>query len=297
MTGPAGEPGPAPSVAQTSAADAAGGLVTRIGDLPKGRGILGLLISEPVPIRLADLSAHPASAGFPPGHPPMTGFLGVPVRIGEEVFGNLYLTGRSRGGQFTAEDEELAIALAAAAGAAIANARRFAESEQRRRWLDASGDLVPLLLSGAAGQPHALITRHAAAAAAADFGALAVPDGADEVIVTGVTGAVTARMMNRTAPLAGSLAGHAIRTGKPRLVTGEDRAAAAAELGVDIGPLIVVPLAAGEQVRGALLLGRLAVRPGFTEIDLDMAASFSGHAAVAMELARARADQIMLAQA
>ena len=73
-------------------------LVTRIGDLPQGRGILGLLISEPVPIRLADLSAHPASAGFPPGHPPMTSFLGVPVRIGEEVFGNLYLTERSGGG-------------------------------------------------------------------------------------------------------------------------------------------------------------------------------------------------------
>ena len=87
----------------------------------------------------------------------MTGFLGVPVRIGDEVFGNLYLTERSGGGEFSAEDEELAIALAAAAGAAIANARRFAESEQRRRWLDASGDLVPLLLSGEAGQPHALI--------------------------------------------------------------------------------------------------------------------------------------------
>ena len=274
-----------------------GELVTRIGDLPRGRGILGLLISEPVPIRLGDLSAHPASAGFPPGHPPMAGFLGVPVRIGEEVFGNLYLTERSRGGEFTAEDEELAIALAAAAGAAIANARRFAESEQRRRWLDASGDLVPLLLSGEAGQQHALITRHAVAAAAADFAALAVPFGADEVIVTGVTGAVTAGMMNRTAPLAGSLTGQAIRTGKPRLVTGEDREAAAAELGADIGPLIVVPLAAGERVRGALLLGRLAARPGFTETDLDMAASFAGHAAVAMELARARADQITLAEA
>ena len=271
--------------------------VTRIGDLPDGRGILGLLISEPVPIRLADLSAHRASAGFPPGHPPMAGFLGVPVRIGEEVFGNLYLTERSVGGEFTVEDEELAIALAAAAGAAIANARRFAESEQRRRWLDASGDLVPLLLSGAAGQQHALIIQHAAAAAAADFAALAVPSGTDEVIVTGVTGALTARMMNRTAPLADSLTGQAIRTGKPRLVTGEDRAAAAADLGADIGPLIVVPLAAGEQVRGALMLGRLAVRPGFTETDLDMAASFAGHAAVAMELARARTDQIILAQA
>ena len=211
-----------------------GELVTRIGDLPEDRGVLGLLISEPVPIRLADPSAHPASAGFPPGHPPMTGFLGVPVRIGEEVFGNLYLTERSLGGEFTAEDEELAIALAAAAGAAIANARRFAESEQRRRWLDASGELVPLLLSGAAGQPHALIVQHAAAAAAADFAALAVPFGADEVIVTGVTGAVIGGMMNRTAPLEDSLTGQAIRTGKPRLVTGEGRKAAAAELGADI---------------------------------------------------------------
>jgi signal transduction histidine kinase len=274
-----------------------GEVVTRIGDLPEGRGILGLLISEPVPIRLADLSVHPASAGFPPGHPPMTGFLGVPVRIGEEVFGNLYLTERSRGGQFTAEDEELAIALAAAAGAAIANARRFAESEQRRRWLDASNQLTPLLLSGEAAQQHALITQHAAAAAAADFAVLAVPFGADEVIVTGATGAVTAGMMNRTAPLADSLTGQAISSGKPRLVSGEDREAAAAELGADTGPLIVVPLAAGEQVRGALLLGRLAARPGFTEADLDMAASFAGHAAVAMELAQARADQITLAQA
>jgi two-component system, NarL family, sensor histidine kinase DevS len=274
-----------------------GEVVTRIGDLPEGRGILGLLISEPVPIRLADLSAHPASAGFPPGHPPMTGFLGVPVRIREEVFGNLYLTERSGGGQFSAEDEELAIALAAAAGTAIANARRFAESEQRRRWLDASGELVPLLLADEAGQPHALIAQHAAAAASADFSALAVPFGADEVIVTAVTGAVTAGMMNRTAPLAESLTGQAISTGKPRLVTGEGRNVAAAELGADIGPLIVVPLAAGEQVRGALMLGRLAVRPGFTDTDLDMAASFAGHAAVATELARARADQLTLAQA
>ncbi len=288
--------GPAGELEQFVHAGMDGELVTRIGDLPKGRGILGLLISEPVPMRLADLSAHPASAGFPPGHPPMTGFLGVPVRIGEEVFGNLYLTERSRGGEFTAEDEELAIALAAAAGAAIANARRFAESEQRRRWLDASGDLVPLLLSGEAGQQHLLITQHAAAAAAADFAALAVPFGADEVIVRGVTGAVTAGMMNRTAPLADSLTGQVIRTGKPRLVTGDHRKAAAAELGADIGPLIVVPLAAGERVRGALVLGRLAVRPGFTDTDLDMAASFAGHAAVALELARARADQITLAQ-
>ena len=271
-------------------------LIGRIGDLPRGRGILGLLTSEPVPIRLANLSAHRASAGFPPGHPPMGGFLGVPVRIGEEVFGNLYLTERIAGGEFTAEDEELAIALAAAAGAAIANARRFAESEQRRRWLDASAQLVPLLLSGQAEQPHALITQHAAAATDADFAALAVPHESAQVIVAGVSGVLSAGLMNRTAPLADSLAGQAISTGKPALVTGSRLQAAAAALGADTGPLIVVPLAAGEQVRGALLLGRAAARRGFTETDLDMAASFAGHAAMAMELARARADQIMLAR-
>jgi len=272
-------------------------LVARIGDLPRGRGILGLLTRQPVPLRLADLSGHPASAGFPPGHPPMTGFLGVPVRIGEEVFGNLYLTERSRGGEFTADDEQLAIALAAAAGAAIANARQFAESEQRRRWLDASAELTSLLLTGKAMQPHALITQLAAAAADADFGTLAVPHGADQVIVTSVTGELAAGMMNQVEALADSLAGQAIRTGKPSLVTGEGRQAAAAALGADTGPLIVVPLVAGEQIRGALMLGRVAARPGYTGTDLDMAATFAGHAAMAMELVRARADQITLAQA
>jgi len=271
-------------------------LVGRIGDLPRGRGILGLLTSEPVPIRLADLSAHSAASGFPPGHPPMSSFLGVPVRIGEEVFGNLYLTEPSAGDEFTAEDEELANALATAAGTAVANARRFAESEQRRRWLNASSELVPLLLAGQAEQPHALITEHAAAATDADFAALAVPHESDQVIVAGVSGPLAAGLMNQTASLADSLAGQAISTGKPALVTGSRLEATAAALGADTGPLIVVPLAAGEQVRGALLLGRTAARPGFTETDLDMAASFAGHAAVAMELAQARADQIMLAR-
>jgi signal transduction histidine kinase len=124
-----------------------------------------------------------------------------------------------------------------------------------------------------------------------------VPGAPDQVIVTGVTGPLAAGLMNRTAPLAGSLAGQAISSGKPSLVTGDRLEAAAAVLGAGIGPLIAVPLAAGERVLGALLLGRLAARPGFTEPDLGMAASFAGHTAVAMELARARADQVLLAQA
>jgi GAF domain-containing protein len=272
-------------------------LVAAIGDLPRGRGILGLLTSEPVPIRLACLSAHPAAAGFPAGHPPMGSFVGVPVRIGEEIFGNLYLTERTAGGEFTADDEELAIALAEAAGAAIANARRFAESEQRRRWLDASAQLTPLLLADGRGRPHALVTGHAADAADADFAVLAVPGDPDQVIVTGATGTLAAGLMNQTAPLASSLAGQVISSGKPSLITGDRLQTAGAALGTGIGPLIAVPLAAGERVLGALMLGRLAARPGFTESDLGMAASFAGHAAVAIELVRARADQVLLAQA
>ena len=271
-------------------------LVAEIGELPRGRAILGLLISNPVPIRLADLASHPASTGFPAGHPPMGAFLGVPIRAGEEVFGNLYLTERSRGGEFTAEDEELAIALAAAAGGAIANARRFTESEQRRRWLAASGELTPLLLSGQAAEPYELITEHAVAAADADFGALVLPHGSDQVAVRAVSGLTGAELQDRTAPLDTSLAGRAIMSGKPVLVTDYGSEAGAVTLSADIGPMMIVPLAAGEQVLGALLLGRLADRPGFTEASLQMAAAFASTAAVTLELSQARADQMALAR-
>ena len=97
-----------------------------IGELPKGHGLLGVLVSDPKPLRLPDLSAHPESYGFPPNHPPMRSFLGVPVLIRGEAFGNLYLCDRIDGGSFTQVDEELLIALAAAAGVAIDNARMHA---------------------------------------------------------------------------------------------------------------------------------------------------------------------------
>jgi signal transduction histidine kinase len=97
--------------------------IRRIGHYPVGRGILGVLIREPRPLRLHDLADHPQSYGFPQGHPPMHSFLGVPVRVQDRVFGNLYLTEKRGGGDFTADDEEMAIALAGAAGVAIENSR------------------------------------------------------------------------------------------------------------------------------------------------------------------------------
>jgi signal transduction histidine kinase len=116
-----------------------------IGDLPRGRGILGLLIEHPEPIRLDDLSAHPASFGFPANHPPMTTFLGVPVRIRGTVFGNLYLTEKAGGMAFTEQDELLVRGLATAAGFVIENARAYGLSERRRQWLEASADLADAL--------------------------------------------------------------------------------------------------------------------------------------------------------
>lgn len=103
--------------------------VKMIGHTPEGRGVLGLLVQYPEPIRLSDLSKHPASFGFPENHPPMKTFLGVPVRVRGVVFGNLYLTEKKDGVEFTAEDEELAIGLAAAAGLAIENARLFSKTQ------------------------------------------------------------------------------------------------------------------------------------------------------------------------
>ena len=97
--------------------------IRRIGHYPTGLGILGLLIREPRPIRLHDLTTHPDSVGFPANHPTMTSFLGVPVRIRDQVFGNLYLTEKNGGGDFTETDEALVVALAGAAGVAIENAR------------------------------------------------------------------------------------------------------------------------------------------------------------------------------
>ena len=109
-----------------------------IGPLPKGRGILGVLIDDPRPLRLSNLADHPASFGFPPNHPPMHTFLGVPISIRGHAFGNLYLTEKKTGGQFTDLDEQVMVALAAAAGIAVDNARLYAATYQRERWVQAS---------------------------------------------------------------------------------------------------------------------------------------------------------------
>ena len=270
--------------------------VDRIGALPKGAGILGLLIDQPSPLRLATLSEHPHAAGFPANHPPMRGFLGVPIRVGNEVFGNLYLTEKIEAAGFSEEDEQLAVSLAGAAGSAIANARLFAESEQRRRWLVASGSLAPRLLAEEGEAALDVIVREASAAAEADLGLIILPAADDEITVAAACGIGGDELLDTSAPLEASLAGRVMRTGKSTLVSDYATHPMAFDLSVGIGPLIVVPLMAGDRMRGVLELGRLAGRRGLTGTDLEMAESFANQAAVALELLDARADQLALAQ-
>ncbi len=113
----------------------------RIGDLPHGHGILGLLIRDPQPRRIQDLTAHEDSFGFPPHHPPMHSFLGAPVRIRDQVYGNLYLAEKQGADEFSEDDEAILVALASAAGVAIENARLYDRSRRQRQLSEAVAEL------------------------------------------------------------------------------------------------------------------------------------------------------------
>src|SRR5579871_3902170 len=150
--------------------------IGRVHHWPEGRGLLGLLIDDPRPLRLADITSHPASSGFPEGHPPMRGFLGVPVRVRDEVFGNLYLTGKRGGGEFTEDDEAVLVALGAAAGVAVENARLYEAARRQQRWIQASAEVTTRLLSGSApGEVLAGITKQVRELSGADLAVLVLP--------------------------------------------------------------------------------------------------------------------------
>jgi len=259
--------------------------VESIGELPHGRGILGLLIRHPAPVRLTDLAAHPAAAGFPPHHPAMGSFLGVPIRIRNRVFGNLYLTG-SANGQFSAEDEQLAVALAATAGVAIDNARLYQESEQRHRWLTASTEITQRLFAGLDGDPLDLVLRTAQQTASADVATLALVTEPGQLQITATSGGLPGQTRMDTDL---GMAEQVARSGTPVLVLVPSEAEGA-ERAVPSGSVVVVPVLAGGKITGTLSVGRLAGRRSFTDADMNHLAGFAGHAGVAMELDRLHAD-------
>jgi GAF domain-containing protein len=254
-----------------------------IEERPHGGGILGLLVTHPVPVRLADLTTNPVVAGLPPHHPDVDSFLGVPIRIRDRVLGNLYLTG-SANGRFSTEDEQLAVALAASAGVAIDNVRLHQESEQRHRWLTASAAVTRQLFAQQNEHPLDMVLKAAQQAADADFAVLALLTAPAQLRIEATSGVLTDEEL---AGMDTSAAARVACSGVPALVAGPEAADAPSR----IGSVVVVPLPAGEKTIGTLSVGRLTGRRSFTDADMNHLAGFGGHAAVAMELGRAHADQ------
>jgi two-component system, NarL family, sensor histidine kinase DevS len=267
--------------------------------LPEGKGLLGALIADPRPIRLTRLGSDPRSVGFPPGHPPMAGFLGVPIRVRDEVFGNLYLTESSRG-EFTAEDEELVLALAATAGVAIENARLYEESRRRQDWLQASTEVTQRLLATDGEEPLRLITRHAQRIADADIVTVVVPTPSGEnASVEVATRPGAEELTGRISPLAGILVKRVLATGQPVEVADVEAGRGSPVVLDDtatLGTVMALPLGGQGRLLGALVIGRVRGKRAFTPAELEMASTFAGHATVAMELADARVAQQRIAR-
>lgn len=268
----------------------------RIGSPPAGEGLLGLLVAEPVALRLDDLADHPAFRGFPDGHPPMRSFLGVPVCVGDAVFGNLYLTEKRGGSPFTEADTEVTQALAAVAGLAIDNARLLERAERRRAWAQAGMEVSTALLAG--GDPYEVMSQAAARVAelstAQAAGILApVPGEEGSLRVTTAIGPNGADAEGVVVPMEGLLR-EVQQSGVPRSVTDaefQQLAASAPALAetfsAEYGPALLIPLG-GPPALGTLALIRRRGRDPFEPEQLDLAAAFAAQATVALELVRSQ---------
>ncbi|MCX2934827.1 GAF domain-containing sensor histidine kinase [Mycobacterium sp. CVI_P3] len=250
-----------------------------IGPLPTGHGMLGLLLNTPKVIRVEDLSQHPASIGFPPNHPPMRSFLGVPIRIRDHVYGNLYLTEKADGAAFTEADEVLVLALAGAAGIAIDNARLYQAANTRQLWIEATRDISTDLLAGDdPSAVHSEIASKALALTGGDFSFFAEPDDSGELVVTAST---RTDLLGTRLPITGSAAGQAFTDCIPvRISDFRDLA--------DTGlAALILPVCEPDSATGVLACVAGAGKQ-FTEAELDMAAAFTAQAGLALHLATAQ---------
>jgi two-component system, NarL family, sensor histidine kinase DevS len=275
----------------------------QIGDLPHGKGLLGLVIDRPEPIRLHDIAEHPESFGFPANHPPMRSFLGVPVRTRGTVFGNLYLTEKLGGGDFTTQDEAVVIALAGAAGVVIENARLYEDSARRQRWLEATTEIASLLL-GRANEHDALqaVADRARDLARADFASVVVRRSQGKLAIHVVSRPPGDAVRPPALPLDGPLAGAVISSGQTVVV--EDLAAdprvdqqALCQQGwPELGAAVLVPLRTVEGIEGVLTLAWSPANDvRFHEVDVALPQSFAEQAALSLQVARSQVDKERLA--
>ncbi|WP_022887417.1 GAF domain-containing sensor histidine kinase [Glaciibacter superstes] len=264
--------------------------VDHIGHLPEGRGLLGALIDDPRPIRLDQISDDARSVGFPAGHPPMDSFLGVPVRVRDTVYGNLYLS-HGVGGHFTAEDEQLIGSLAATAGFAIDNARLFAQTRRQEAWSAASAEITAALLETSQTEALAMLADAILRLSDADLVAVMFPtDDPAQLVVQIARGVAEEALPGARLPAAGSIAGGVLEGRQPRLLDDAGESFALHEI-VALGPMMAVPVIDSGRVQAVIVIGRLAERVRFLPSDLEMAADFAAQGSIAMELARGRADR------
>ncbi|OII19224.1 sensor histidine kinase [Curtobacterium sp. MCBA15_013] len=272
-------------------------LVTRIGHPPHGEGLLGAVVHEHTAIRIDSIAGDPRSAGFPDGHPPMEGFLGVPVRVRDTVYGNLYLANPSRG-RFSDEDEELVEALAATAGVAIDNARLFDEARQRERWTTAAAEVSAALVGDETLEDVlTLIADRVIAFVDAVLVSVVEPRSAPDTIHVAVAvGTGAAGVQGRDYRADGSLAGRAMATGSVIAdPTGADLPAY--DWAPALGPTLAVPLRDGSTPLGALMISRGPGARPFSETEAEMADEFGRQTSVALAVARGRKDRRLLERA
>jgi signal transduction histidine kinase len=276
----------------------------QIGDLPRGHGILGVIIDAPEPLRLTNLGEHGKSYGFPPNHPPMNTFLGVPIRIRDTVFGNLYLTEKQSGAGFTPDDEEIVVALAAAAGVVIENARLYEEAARRQRWLEAAAEITAALLGEVRqDQALALVANRAREVADADVAAVLLRHGGGRLLVEVVAGAAPDDAAGTRVPTDGTVAGAVLDGGETVVLedaSGDDRATALG-FSVDdgwpeLGSMMLLPLRSTGPAAGVLMVGWSPHRQHeFRSTDVALPSSFAEQATLALQVARAQEDRGRLA--
>jgi signal transduction histidine kinase len=267
----------------------------RIGHLPVGKGVLGVLLDQPQPLRLDDLSTHPAAVGFPEHHPPMRALLGVPITIRQNVFGSLYLTEPTAREAFTESDEVVARALASAAAVAIDNARLYERSRATATWMQASRLMTAALTDADPEvQPLRLIAERACELAGAEQAIVLVPvvsdeaaDEVDRLVVSTAVGLWAQEVLGQEVPVDGSTTGEVYRTGVP-LITEAFHHPIAAFTDVGQRPAIVMPLRAQQSVLGVLVVARNDRQTPFDASHLDLMSDFADHAAVAITLSESR---------
>jgi signal transduction histidine kinase len=275
-----------------------------IGSLPRGRGVLGALIEDPVPLRIAEVGEHPRSYGFPHAHPPMHSFLGVPILVEGVPFGNLYLTEKASGDEFTEADEQSVAVLAEFAGVAIDHARQYTGTRDHRDRLQRTVDALEATTQiaravGGETDPEVvleLVAKRGRALVSARALLIELERG-DELEVAAGAGEVPAGLIGRCLPLTDTVAAHAIRTKRVQRLDDELNRArfdehGLGQIGVDAHGGIVVPLIFRGHSHGVLLaVDRLEDGPGFSAEDERLLESFATSAATAVATAQSVAAE------